>query len=133
MHQKIMYAIAKRKDQCRLDGTVHLDDAYLGGERSGGKMGLCRLIKALTVSGGWKVEESPADLGVKTGTEGGLIEVGWCGNWITLLIYAGYGDIICEESVLIEPDDLKPFGGELESWKQRLEAELTRERGCTAV
>lgn len=39
MHQKIMHAMAEREDQYRLDGTVQLDDAYLGGERSGGKAG----------------------------------------------------------------------------------------------
>lgn len=39
MHQKIMHAMAERESQHRLDGTVQLDDAYLGGERSGGKAG----------------------------------------------------------------------------------------------
>jgi hypothetical protein len=39
MHQKIMHAMAEREGQHRLDGTVQLDDAYLGGERSGGKAG----------------------------------------------------------------------------------------------
>ena len=34
-----MHAMAEREDQYRLDGTVQLDDAYLGGERGGGTAG----------------------------------------------------------------------------------------------
>jgi transposase-like protein len=39
MHHKIMTAMAAREAQHRLAGTVQIDDAYLGGERSGGKPG----------------------------------------------------------------------------------------------
>jgi transposase-like protein len=39
MHQKIMTAMATRDTQHRLSGTIQVDDAYLGGERSGGKPG----------------------------------------------------------------------------------------------
>jgi transposase-like protein len=39
MHHKIMTAMAAREDQHRLSGTVQVDDAYLGGERAGGKRG----------------------------------------------------------------------------------------------
>lgn len=39
VHHKIMAAMATREAQHRLCGTVQVDDAYLGGERSGGKPG----------------------------------------------------------------------------------------------
>ena len=39
LHQKISRAMAKQDSTHRLDGTVQLDDAYLGGERAGGKPG----------------------------------------------------------------------------------------------
>jgi hypothetical protein len=39
LHQKINRAMAQREDVHRLRGVVQLDDAYLGGERSGGKAG----------------------------------------------------------------------------------------------
>ena len=39
LHQKINRAMAKQDSTHRLDGTVQLDDAYLGGERAGGKPG----------------------------------------------------------------------------------------------
>jgi ISXO2-like transposase domain/Transposase zinc-ribbon domain len=39
LHHKIMQAMREREQVHRLDGTVQLDDAYLGGERSGGKPG----------------------------------------------------------------------------------------------
>jgi len=39
MHHKIMKAMAAREAQHRLSGTVQVDDAYLGGERAGGKPG----------------------------------------------------------------------------------------------
>lgn len=39
MHHKIMDAMAQRDSTHRLHGAVQLDDAYLGGERSGGKAG----------------------------------------------------------------------------------------------
>ena len=39
MHHKIMTAMATRETQHRLSGTVQVDDAYLGGERAGGKPG----------------------------------------------------------------------------------------------
>lgn len=39
MHHKIMTAMVAREDQHRLSGTVQVDDAYLGGERTGGKPG----------------------------------------------------------------------------------------------
>jgi len=39
MHQKITAAMAERDGVHRLEGTVQLDDAYLGGERTGGKVG----------------------------------------------------------------------------------------------
>ena len=39
LQQKINRAMAQRDRTHRLDGAVQLDDAYLGGERSGGKAG----------------------------------------------------------------------------------------------
>ena len=39
MHHKIMTAMTCRESQHRLSGTVQVDDAYLGGERAGGKPG----------------------------------------------------------------------------------------------
>lgn len=39
MHQKINAAMAERDGVHRLEGAVQLDDAYLGGERTGGKVG----------------------------------------------------------------------------------------------
>ena len=39
LHHKISAAMAQRDSTHRLSGTVQLDDAYLGGERAGGKPG----------------------------------------------------------------------------------------------
>jgi len=39
LHQKINHAMAQQEACVHLDGLVQLDDAYLGGERSGGKVG----------------------------------------------------------------------------------------------
>lgn len=39
IHHKLMQAMAEREDRYRLSGTVQTDDAYLGGERRGGKAG----------------------------------------------------------------------------------------------
>jgi hypothetical protein len=39
LHHKINTAMAHQEAAHRLDGFVQLDDAYLGGERSGGKVG----------------------------------------------------------------------------------------------
>jgi hypothetical protein len=39
MHHKLMQAMAEREDRYQLSGAVQLDDAYLGGERLGGKAG----------------------------------------------------------------------------------------------
>lgn len=39
IHHKLMQAMADREGRYRLDGQVQIDDAYLGGERSGGKAG----------------------------------------------------------------------------------------------
>ena len=39
MQHKLMQAMAEREDQYLLSGYVQMDDAYLGGERSGGKAG----------------------------------------------------------------------------------------------
>ncbi len=39
MHHKIMMAMAARDAKHRLSGAVQVDDAYLGGERAGGKAG----------------------------------------------------------------------------------------------
>jgi hypothetical protein len=39
IHHKLMQAMTERDDHYRLSGSVQLDDAYLGGERSGGKAG----------------------------------------------------------------------------------------------
>jgi transposase-like protein len=39
MHHKIMTAMAAREARHRLSGAVQVDDAYLGGERAGGKPG----------------------------------------------------------------------------------------------
>lgn len=39
IHHKLMSAMAEREDRYRLHDAVQIDDAYLGGERSGGKAG----------------------------------------------------------------------------------------------
>lgn len=39
LHHKINRAMASHDDALRLDGAVQIDDAYLGGERAGGKPG----------------------------------------------------------------------------------------------
>jgi transposase-like protein len=39
MHHKLMQAMTVREELYRLDGKVQVDDAYLGGERTGGKVG----------------------------------------------------------------------------------------------
>ena len=39
LHNKIMQAMSEREESCFLRGKVRLDDAYLGGERNGGKAG----------------------------------------------------------------------------------------------
>ena len=39
MHHKLMQVMADREDRYMLEGKVQVDDAYLGGERTGGKMG----------------------------------------------------------------------------------------------
>ncbi len=39
IQHKLMQALAERDDRYTLSGSVHVDDAYLGGERSGGKAG----------------------------------------------------------------------------------------------
>jgi hypothetical protein len=39
MHHKLMQAMADREDHYTLSGKIQVDDAYLGGERSGGKVG----------------------------------------------------------------------------------------------
>lgn len=39
MHHKIMAVMARHEAQHRLSGTVQVDDAYLGGQRVGGKRG----------------------------------------------------------------------------------------------
>lgn len=39
IHHKVMRAMAERDSVHQLGGTVQIDDAYLGGERSGGKVG----------------------------------------------------------------------------------------------
>ena len=39
MHHKLMQAMAEREERYVLEGQVQVDDAYLGGERSGGKVG----------------------------------------------------------------------------------------------
>src|SRR3546814_11422969 len=39
IHLKLMQAMADRETRYVLDGQVQVDDAYLGGERSGGKVG----------------------------------------------------------------------------------------------
>jgi transposase-like protein len=39
IHHKVMRAMAERDSVHQLGGTVQMDDAYLGGERSGGKVG----------------------------------------------------------------------------------------------
>ena len=39
IHHKLMQAMVERENRYVLDGNVHVDDAYLGGERSGGKAG----------------------------------------------------------------------------------------------
>lgn len=39
IHHKLMQAMAVREARYVLDGQVQVDDAYLGGERSGGKVG----------------------------------------------------------------------------------------------
>lgn len=39
IHHKLMQAMSDRENRYVLEGTVHVDDAYLGGERTGGKAG----------------------------------------------------------------------------------------------
>jgi len=39
MHNKIIQAMSEQEEACVLHGKVQLDDAYLGGERNGGKAG----------------------------------------------------------------------------------------------
>lgn len=39
IHHKLMQAMAAREDDYKLEGHVQIDDAYLGGELSGGKAG----------------------------------------------------------------------------------------------
>jgi hypothetical protein len=39
MKHKLMEVMRQREDSRQLDGRVEIDDAYLGGERSGGKRG----------------------------------------------------------------------------------------------
>lgn len=39
IHHKLMQAMAERETRYVLEGQVQVDDAYLGGERSGGKVG----------------------------------------------------------------------------------------------
>jgi hypothetical protein len=39
IHHKLMQAMSQREDRYVLEGQVQVDDAYLGGERSGGKAG----------------------------------------------------------------------------------------------
>jgi len=39
MHHKLMQVMAEREERYVLEGTVQVDDAYLGGERTGGKVG----------------------------------------------------------------------------------------------
>ena len=39
MHHKLMQVMAEREERYVLEGNVQVDDAYLGGERSGGKVG----------------------------------------------------------------------------------------------
>jgi hypothetical protein len=39
IQHKLMQAMAEREDRYRLSGAVQIDDAYLGGERRGGKAG----------------------------------------------------------------------------------------------
>ena len=39
MHHKLMQAMAEREKLYTLEGQVQVDDAYLGGERTGGKVG----------------------------------------------------------------------------------------------
>ena len=39
IHHKLMQAMSERDDSYLLHGTVQIDDAYLGGERTGGKAG----------------------------------------------------------------------------------------------
>jgi hypothetical protein len=39
IHHKLMCAMAQREARYVLEGQVHVDDAYLGGERSGGTAG----------------------------------------------------------------------------------------------
>ncbi|GAC1503615.1 MAG: IS1595-like element ISXca4 family transposase [Steroidobacteraceae bacterium] len=39
IHHKLMQAMAQREERYVLGGQVQVDDAYLGGERSGGKVG----------------------------------------------------------------------------------------------
>ena len=39
IHHKLMQAMANREERYVLDGRIQVDDAYLGGERAGGKAG----------------------------------------------------------------------------------------------
>lgn len=39
IHHKLMQVMAEREERYMLEGKIQVDDAYLGGERSGGKVG----------------------------------------------------------------------------------------------
>lgn len=70
IHHKLMQAMAEREDHYRLSGAVQMDDAYLGGERSGGKAerGSVALIKTLAIHAVGKVFQHADKLRLKCTT-----------------------------------------------------------------
>lgn len=48
MKHKLMQVMTEREADRKLGGVVQLDDAYLGGERNGGKPGRVRRTSALS-------------------------------------------------------------------------------------
>ena len=54
MQHKLMQAMAEREDHYLLSGSVQMDDAYLGGEHSGGKAGHGRCAKDDLVCVGYR-------------------------------------------------------------------------------
>ena len=97
LKHKIMEAMRLREDARELDGRVEIDDAYLGGERSGGKVGRgsenkIPIIAAVqTTPDGQPVRRLPAPATAYRGRGGGVRrsapgDLGHCGlRWPVVL------------------------------------------------